>query len=673
MQRIMTKVLPILICFLSYPSLAFAVPAISFESNSSSGTESIGTVKLEVTLSEASSVEVSVPYTIAGGSARNGVDYELEEGVLVFSPGELSKDIRVLIYDDGLEEGNEDIVVSLGVPSNADPGNITEHTYTILDNDGQYAPIHTLPTLSFSSASSSGLESVTSVEVPVELSEESLSDVTVHYEIIGVSAEGGTDFIADSGTLTVPAGETTESIIFTVNDDSLSEPDETLTIILSNPENADLVQPAFHSYTIEDDDKVEVNFVNQASEVEESDQTVTIGLELSRPSELPITVYYGTGGSASPPLDYELPEGQVVFEPGTTQKDIELVIKDDDEIEDDEDIQLALEYGDNVTIGERSAFTFTIRDNDAVVPYVFFSSGISTVPEDSGEIEIEVGLSEPTDREVSVEYYVTEESTAISGNEYIIDGTTITFPPGITTRRIPVQILEDDIETPDRRIVIGLRRPVNAKLGDIVFHTLWRVDNDQEPENLTLFKQEVASRYPPRMLVVVGPKTMTVQPGGVAVDDYGNLYITDQGPTRGENEGSILMWPKGARHVIRIISNVGLTRPGDIELSKDQRTLIVADPKGIHLFPLGLSVRLTNIDALSGNTRVHVFSSTGEKVAKVSPDGYFHFTGILVPGQGPSVRVTIEHGGQTKSQTVFLGQPGMKGDPIGHTVVNLEF
>ena len=70
---------------------------------------------------------------------------------------------------------------------------------------------------------------------------------------------------------------------------------------------------------------------------------------------------------------------------------------------------------------------------------------------------------------------------------------------------------------------------------------------------------------------------------------------------------------------------------------------------------------------------MHVLCDSGEKVVKVSPDGYFHVPGILLPGQGPEVDVVIEHGGQTRRKTILLGQPGVKGAPKGHTVIAMEF
>ncbi len=531
------------------------------------------------------------------------------------------------------------------------------------------------PTVSFITPSSSIAESSVSINVDVVLSEPSTDTVSVDFDIVGVTAEPGSDFSGSPGTLTFSPGETTKSINFEIHDDDVNEPEETFRIVLSNPVNATLGTPSVHLFKIEDNDEVEVNFSAEESEGSESAGTVTAVVELSRPSEQTITVDYDVGGTAEASLDYDSPPGQLVFEPGTVQNTIEINIIDDDEEEQDETIEVTITSAENATIGTRSRFSYTIIDDDAFVPYVHFTTTTSSVPEDVGYARIEVSLSAPAESEASVGYFVKEDSSGKPDVDYRLTGNTVTFAPGESKKEIEIEIINDDVETADKSIILTLTNPVNAKIdAEGTTHTLWKIDDDQEPTNLSLFKQEIPAKYSLlRWLVVVGPKTMTVNPGGIAVDGYGNYYITDQGPNKGKNEGSILMWPKNFRNVIRIIKNVGLTRPGDIELSKDQRSLIVADPVGIHVFPLGLSLHVTNIDPLTGNTRVHVFSVVGEKVARVSEDGYFHFPGILVPQQGRSVKVVIEHAGITKSKTVCLGQPGMDGEPFGHTVFNIEF
>lgn len=157
--------------------------------------------------------------------------------------------------------------------------------------------------------------------------------------------------------------------------------------------------------------------------------------------------------------------------------------------------------------------------------------------------------------------------------------------------------------------------------------------------------------------------------GGLAVDRRGNIYVSDQGD-RGPGSGSIIMFPKG-RSGMRIIR--GLTRPGDIELSKDQRVLFVSEPGSVvRRIPLGISVRVLNRSTLTPRAVLHVQSDTGRQVVEPSPDGYFHVAGLLEDTQTSlTINLSYEQAGQ---QTEFLDrsllQPGAS-TPYGQIVIDL--
>jgi len=416
-----------------------------------------------------------------------------------------------------------------------------------------------------------------------------------------------------------------------------------------------------------------VAFYQKTAEGQEEVTDVKIEVVLSEASPVEVMVEYKvTGGTAVQGVDYNLTDGFLTFQPGETSKTISIQIIDDTVKEEDKTIAVTLSNPLNAVLGTNKTFTYTILDDDTVL--VGFTSPTSSDFENVSPVVLEVKLSKAAQETVTVNYTVSGTATG-KGVDYTLPEETLTFAPGETSKKIIIAITDDALPEPDKTVVVTLVLPENseAKLGKFSSHTHWILDDDGPPENITLFKQEIESFEPGKKLVIVGPKTLTINPRGMAIDKYGNLYISDQGPTRGEKEGSILMWPKGKKRVLRIIT--GLTRPGDVELSPDQKQLIVAGPKGdIYRLPLGLSLRIANIDPVTGNTRVHLFSqAVGEMVAKISPDGYFHFPGLLVHNQEEEVFVDIEHGGKTKRFNLRLGQPGESGEPYGHAVIDLNF
>jgi len=111
-------------------------PDIDFYQVTSDRGEEITTIKLRVVLSATSGQTVTVNYAATGGTAQGGgVDYTLSPGQLQFSPGETTKFITVAINDDGGEDPDETIVVTLSSPVNGQLGTNTTHTFTILDDD----------------------------------------------------------------------------------------------------------------------------------------------------------------------------------------------------------------------------------------------------------------------------------------------------------------------------------------------------------------------------------------------------------------------------------------------------------------------------------------------------------------------------------------------------------
>ncbi|HJO34168.1 MAG TPA: Calx-beta domain-containing protein, partial [Anaerolineales bacterium] len=222
--------------------------AAQFGDAASSGSESVTSVSVPVVLSAAVSQDVTVDYSVTGGTATGGgVDYTLAGSTATIAAGNTTTNIALTVVDDSLYEGDETIIITLSNPSNnATLGSNATHTYTIIDDDPQF-------TVQFTAATSSGSEkSNTAAEIAIELSTASLQDVSVNYAVTGGTATGsGVDYTLADGTATIAAGSTTTNIALAVADDSLYEGDETIIITLSNPSNnATLGSSTTHTYTI---------------------------------------------------------------------------------------------------------------------------------------------------------------------------------------------------------------------------------------------------------------------------------------------------------------------------------------------------------------------------------------------------------------------------------------
>ena len=74
----------------------------------------------------------------------------------------------------------------------------------------------------------------------IEMSSISKSDVTFNFLLAEGSAKFDTDFIRNSGTITIPAGQKTTSIEVFIKGNSLREENKDFGIVLSNPKGCTL-------------------------------------------------------------------------------------------------------------------------------------------------------------------------------------------------------------------------------------------------------------------------------------------------------------------------------------------------------------------------------------------------------------------------------------------------
>ena len=200
-------------------------PVIDFDLTSSSGDEATTSKTITVNLSTASSKDVTVNYAVSGTATGSGSDYVLADGTLTINAGTTSGSIIIdSIADDSLDEPNETIIITLSNPNNATLGSDNVHTYTINDNDIG-------PEVDFNITSSSGVESISSAGLTVDLSAVSGQNVTVDYVVTGTATGSGTDYTLTDGTLTINAGETSGTItISNIVDDSITEINETVIV-----------------------------------------------------------------------------------------------------------------------------------------------------------------------------------------------------------------------------------------------------------------------------------------------------------------------------------------------------------------------------------------------------------------------------------------------------------
>ncbi|MFH1099227.1 MAG: Calx-beta domain-containing protein [Candidatus Uhrbacteria bacterium] len=384
------------------------LPSVSFGSATSAGSEFNSAVTIPVKLFVPAPLPVTIEWSITGGTATADDYFPPAAGTVAFAVGEQNKLINLLIKDDVIGEQNETLVLTLANPVNATLGEQSSHTRTIEDNDGGV-----LPTVAFSVATSNVSEDEGAITLPLVLSVPApVQGASVGYMVTGGTAtRDGTDHNLADGMVSFAAGSRNASISFTITNDELDEPDETIIVELVDPlVGATMGNPSTHILTIQDDDVAggipppppsgggpsvpsvnpvtslpEAQFMVPSSNVPELEATVTVPVALSSALDKVVTVDWAiTGGTATAGEDYQSsPNGTLTFSSGQSEAAITIGIRGDLVDETDEDIIVSLANPQGVTLGVRSTHVITIADNDDGITFALGQTNGTS--QDTGE------------------------------------------------------------------------------------------------------------------------------------------------------------------------------------------------------------------------------------------------------------------------------------------------
>jgi hypothetical protein len=336
-------------------------PVIGFATAASTVDEGAGAASLTVSLGLRSEKLITIEYAAVAGGSAAAEDFTLVAGTLTFPPGTTSLTVPVGIIDDGLDEDNETVLVSLRNASNARleaPGDL--HTLTIIDDD---AP----PSIQFQQAASSAGEAAGTHAVTVTLS--APSGKTVQFQVSRAGSATEADATLPVTAFSIPPGGTTATVNVTIVDDAIDEDSETVVLTLTGLVNASAGPQGSHTITIiDDDDPPQVRFDPATPDRTESEasQTYVYRVVLSAASAKQVSVNVNVSGTAMN-NDYDIGNNDipVVFAPGQTQKDIRVTIREDNSPEADETIILALGSATNATnAGDNQTRTHTIQNDD---------------------------------------------------------------------------------------------------------------------------------------------------------------------------------------------------------------------------------------------------------------------------------------------------------------------
>ncbi len=334
------------------------------------------------------------------------------------------------------------------------------------------------------------------------------------------------DYQPTAGTVTFPAGTTTQTISIPLIGDTLDENNETVTVTLSDAsDNLPITRAIATGAIVDDDPSPSLSVANLT--LDEGGGTMTFSVVLSAVSGRPVTYNFATEDqTALAGLDYTATAGASTISAGETTVSISVPILPDALNEGDETFKLNLTNIANTTAGSLSAVG-QIQDDD---PLPSISAEDLTEAEgNSGthDAVFTLTLSPVSGRTVSVNF-ATDAGTATPPSDFTHVSGTVTFAPGETVRTIAVPIVGDTSNEPIEQFQLVLSNPVNATLPPT--GPTCTITNDDGPPTLNAFNVTGAEGSDAGTKVF-GVKVSLAPVAGVPVTvDYATLDGTAAAP-----------------------------------------------------------------------------------------------------------------------------------------------
>ncbi len=422
----------------------------------------------EVTLSAASTEQVTVKYADAGtGTAASGTDYAaLSAGTLTFEPGDTNKTVTVTVTGDGVDEPNETVKVSLSLPVNANvPVSGGTGTGTIEDDDA--TPAVTLAVADSAIAENGGTTTVTAT-----LSHESSAATT-----ITVQPEAGAYTVGADATITIAAGATsnaTDTAAITAVNDAIDNVGDRAVTVTGTAANA---QAAADSATVavigaaltltDDEDTPEATLALSPSAIDEHDgtnpgsSTVTATLNRASSEAVTLTVAAAAGTNAAAG-DFSLSSAKTltIAAGDTTSTGTVTVAAVDNTVDaPDKQVTVSATVSGNSGVAVPSVVTLTIEDDEAA-PTVALALADSAISENGGATTVIATLSHASSAATTITV------TAVSGAYTVGSDATITVAAGQTSNAadsVTITAVDDAIDNVVDRAVTVTGTAANAQ------------------------------------------------------------------------------------------------------------------------------------------------------------------------------------------------------------------
>ncbi|HKH47652.1 MAG TPA: alpha/beta hydrolase fold domain-containing protein [Thermoanaerobaculia bacterium] len=318
---------------------------VSVSAGSAFAETSTGSSTFTITRTGSLAAPLTVRWGLAG-TAEAGPDFNGPTKPVTIPAGSASAMFSIRPENDRLAEGNETVVLTLAPdPAYRIDAAQASASLTIADDDSAAS----LPEVTLQAVDPAAAEAgPDSGNFLLSLASPLGADLTVRYQVSGTAANG-VDYAPLSGSMTLPAGET--SVLVPVNpvDDNLGETGETVILALAQSPAYRIGSPAQASVVIADSELDPLRPATPIISVSATDPTAgepandgAFTVTRTGATDTPLTAELSFGGSARTDVDYGVSSLFVTFDSGVSRVVVPIDLLDDFKLEGPETVALGV-------------------------------------------------------------------------------------------------------------------------------------------------------------------------------------------------------------------------------------------------------------------------------------------------------------------------------------------
>ncbi len=443
-------------------------PIVNFSVNSSTVVEGAA-ITVTFTRSGILTNSSQIEFQTQSGSAVVGEDFTDATQTVSFAQNETTKTVVVQTLEDSLGELTQNFVLRIVAPTNCLLGSPSQLTLDIIDNEAM---------LTVSPADYDIQEDAGNVVLNVVRSGDTSQVSTAQFATFNQTASGR--FTPTSGTVTFNSGESLKTISVAIIDDLIVNADGEFFVRINNPSaNTSIGVNNQGQVFIRNNDDTPVNIsaasLNQTvvEHVGNVNFVVTRGGNLTKT----VTVLFNTlNSTAIAPGDFTNVTQTLTFLPNETSKNISIPIIDDNVLEVNEQLVVALSNFTNGSFPTSTTQTnVTITDNEPRFSVEFANYAVN---ESAGTISIKILKNAASSVNAASVDFETRNGSATSPNDYTTISGTLNFPSGSLDATLNIPIINDTVIDPNEVFGLSLKNPTSGGFGTITNSVISITDNE---------------------------------------------------------------------------------------------------------------------------------------------------------------------------------------------------